>query len=199
LLFFFIAYKVFLTMLPPLSLLSARRKRLGLTQAQLAKESGVSQSLVAKLENGKVDPAYSRVKAIVEALDHLETISSPTAGQLMSAHVYSLRPSEPLYAASTFMRRHQVSQMPVIERGAVVGGISEKTIMDLIAKGGASTSLAGKTVGDVMEEPFPTVASSTPLQAIAELLKTAPAVLVTRGHELSGIITKADLLKAVHG
>ena len=38
--------------------ISKIRKQLGLTQIQLANLAGVSQSLIAKLESGRIDPSY---------------------------------------------------------------------------------------------------------------------------------------------
>ena len=40
------------------------RKRLGMTQNQLSEISGVSQSLIAKIEANKVAPTYRIVKKI---------------------------------------------------------------------------------------------------------------------------------------
>ena len=45
------------------------RKALGLTQKKLAFISGVSQSLVAKIESDRIDPTYSKVNQIFSALD----------------------------------------------------------------------------------------------------------------------------------
>jgi predicted transcriptional regulator len=51
---------------------------LGLTQGQLAKIAGVSQSFIAKIESGKIDPSYSKVKTIFDVLDlSLEEIIRP--------------------------------------------------------------------------------------------------------------------------
>ena len=47
------------------------RKKLGLTQGELAKAAGVSQSLIAKIESTKIDPTYSKVKLIFHALESL--------------------------------------------------------------------------------------------------------------------------------
>ena len=44
------------------------RVQLGITQSELARVAGVSQSLIAKLESGLVDPSFSTMKAISEAL-----------------------------------------------------------------------------------------------------------------------------------
>ena len=40
------------------------RKQLDLTQYAFAKEAGISQSMVAKIESGKLDPTYSYIKKI---------------------------------------------------------------------------------------------------------------------------------------
>ncbi|MBI2079314.1 helix-turn-helix domain-containing protein, partial [Candidatus Micrarchaeota archaeon] len=45
------------------SKLGSLRRKLGITQKELAKLAGVSQSLIAKIEMGKIDPAYSKVLA----------------------------------------------------------------------------------------------------------------------------------------
>jgi transcriptional regulator with XRE-family HTH domain len=46
-----------------------------ITQAELAKESGVSQSTIAQIEKGKKDPSISTLKKIAAALDvHLAVL-----------------------------------------------------------------------------------------------------------------------------
>ncbi|MEM2547192.1 MAG: helix-turn-helix domain-containing protein, partial [Candidatus Bathyarchaeia archaeon] len=66
-------------MLPSLDEIAKRRKLLGLTQKQLAKIAGVSQSFVAKVESGKIDPSYSKVKAIFDVLERMEAGENYTA------------------------------------------------------------------------------------------------------------------------
>lgn len=60
-------------MLPSLEEIIRKRKVLNLTQKQVSQLAGVSQSLIAKLESGKIDPSYTKVKAILDVLDRLET------------------------------------------------------------------------------------------------------------------------------
>lgn len=189
-----------IAILQDLPSIELRRKRLGLTQSGLARASNVSQSLIAKIESGSIDPAYSRAKAIFDALDSFEVQSKPTAGQLMSGRVHSIPSTETVKTAAAFMRRHQISQLPVIDSGRLVGSLSEKTLIDLVVKDGGQdySKLAGLRVRDIMDDAFPVVAPSTTITAIAELLKSSQAVLVRGQGDFLGIISKADLLKAMN-
>ena len=51
------------------SLILLTRVRLGMTQAQLAKRCGLTQSHIANIENGKVDVQLSTLRRIFAALD----------------------------------------------------------------------------------------------------------------------------------
>ena len=46
-----------------------RQERRGLTQAELAKMSGVSQSTIAQIEKGRKDPSITTLRKIADALD----------------------------------------------------------------------------------------------------------------------------------
>ena len=48
-------------MLPAIDIIPDRRRKLGLTQNQLADMAGVSQSYIAKLEAGKINIEHNRV------------------------------------------------------------------------------------------------------------------------------------------
>ena len=48
------------------------RKKYHLTQQELAKRAGVSQSLIAKIEAGLLDPTYTRAEQIFGALENVE-------------------------------------------------------------------------------------------------------------------------------
>ena len=182
-------------MLPQISSIQARRRRLGITQAELARESHTSQSFIAKLETQKLDPAYSLATKVFSALDGLEASSGAVAGELMTPKVYSVRPSEKVGAAVAILRKNDISQMPVMENGKAIGSISERWMLELLSNDNYA-KVATKLVGDTMDEPFPCVSAKTPASAVVGLLKYAPAVLVMRGQEVAGIISKSDLLKA---
>jgi riboflavin synthase len=58
--------------LPDISQIASFRRRLGVTQKRIAIESGVSQSLISKIEAGRVVPTYENAKLIIDALERIE-------------------------------------------------------------------------------------------------------------------------------
>jgi riboflavin synthase len=58
--------------LPDISQIASFRRRLGVTQKRIAIESGVSQSLISKIEAGRVVPTYDNAKLIIDALERIE-------------------------------------------------------------------------------------------------------------------------------
>src|SRR6266478_2623122 len=84
-------------MLPQLDEIPKKRKALGLTQSKLAQLAGVSQSIIAKIESGTVDPSYSIAKRLVEALEK-ESIqtSRPRVRDIMSSPLPTVNDDTPL-------------------------------------------------------------------------------------------------------
>lgn len=184
-------------MLPVQAEVKIRRKKIGLTQTELADKSGVSQSLIAKIETEKIDAAYTYLKKIFDTLEELENKTKPTARDVMNSNVNFVSKKESVEKAIALMRKHNFSQLPVLEEGFAVGSVSEKSFIDKISSGLDPAKLAKMECGEIMEEAFPVVSETTPLAAISELLKHHFAVLVRGKGKVIGIISKADLLKTI--
>jgi predicted transcriptional regulator len=185
--------------LPPLEEVKKIRRQLGLTQAQVASLAGVSQSLIAKIENGRTEPSYLHVKRIFEALDREARKVRPelTVGEVCSKRLVVGSRSERIYDAVATMRRHQISQLPIFEGEVQVGSLTERTISHELAVERTPEALSRLRVADIVGEPFPQLDERTALHVAAGLLQTESAVLVTKAGRPLGILTKADLLKAV--
>ena len=180
-------------MLPALELIPERRRKLGLTQSQLAELAGVSQSYIAKLEAGNIEPSYVKVKALFEALDKLEQKKQLSASQVMNRNVVGIQKNTVIHDAIDLMRRHGFSQLPVMDDELPVGSVSEGTLLDHLLAVKKNESQA-KYVYEIMDDPFPQVGEDAPVSLVTSLLKFYPAVLVQRKGKILGIITKADLL-----
>ncbi|MBS3131867.1 CBS domain-containing protein [Candidatus Woesearchaeota archaeon] len=169
------------------------RRNLGLTQMQLAKQAGVSQSIIAKIESGKIDPTYSKVKKIFEAISYFEKKQETNAEQIMNAKVISVSPGEDIKEAIKKMKKYDISQMPVIDDHKSIGLISESILLNALMDG------KGKKVSDIMEDAPPIVSKKSSIKVISNLLRHYPMVLVTEGGKMAGLITKADLLGKMYG
>jgi len=175
--------------------LKGMRKVLGLTQAELAKLSGVSQSLIAKIEAGKVDPSYTRTKKIFEILESFEKKAGRCAKDIMEADLITTDFDAAVSDAVKIMHAKAISQLPILRSGEVVGSLSEKNLVEKIASGDGVEDILIKRVDEIMDDPFPTVSEDTPLELVAKMLNYYGAVLVLSSGKPAGIITRSDLLK----
>jgi predicted transcriptional regulator len=182
-------------MFPTLEDIAKKRRQLGLKQAELAKLAGVSQSLVAKLESGKIDSSYTKVKTIFDVLDRLEAKTKIQEEKVVPNQVISIQKDEPVSKVVKLMKEHGYSQIPVFNGKQSVGSISEKTILRQILAGKELTHVSKLPIEEIMEEAFPQVSEDAPLSLISSLLQTYAAVLVSKKGDVVGIITKADLLR----
>ena len=175
--------------LPLPSELRFARKQANLTQEQLASLSGVSQSVIAKIENGKVDPSYSTV---VKLFSTLEKQSGKTllVREVMHRGIASVKPSDAVSLASTKMKNLGVSQLPVVSGGKVVGLISEEDVLKAIEKNFASSV----AVREIASPAPPFISSSAPASALPSILHISPLVCVFENSKLVGVDTRSDML-----
>ena len=175
-----------------------RRMRImaGLTQKELAERAGVSQSLIARIEAGTVDPRLSTLRKILKALT--PSIGELKAGHVMHKPVIWVDVDEPVKSVVELMEKYGISQVPVLERGAVVGTIHETTLLKHFLKTKNPSALFNKPAREVMDDPLPIVSPSSSISDVLALLSGEnPAVLVMEGGKLVGIITKIDVISAI--
>jgi predicted transcriptional regulator len=171
------------------SSLKKLRTEARLTQKELAEMAGVSQAHIAKIERGKVDPRLSTVNRIFQAL---QTGKERRSKDIMTEGVIFAKPSDNVLKASEVMVKNAVSQLPVSDRGRIVGTITEESIVRNLR-----SDLANEKVRNVMDPPLPTSSEEASIDSIRPLLERNAGVLVKRGSEVVGIITRSDLLKTI--
>jgi len=184
-------------MLPDIDEIPRMRKMLGLTQTALGKLAGVSQSTVVKVEKRQMNPSYDIVRRIMNALETEVRRQEKKAlvDQVQSRKVEFIDAKISLEDAASEMRRKKFSQLPVFHLGRSVGSISDKTITDLILAGKEPRELARIRVEDVMDPPFPQIDAKAPVELAAGLLRHYNAVIVVSRGDITGIVTKSDLMK----
>jgi cystathionine beta-synthase len=127
----------------------------------------------------------------------LEPRITVTAGQVVNdkqrraEQLVSVPLGVTIEQAVNLMREHNISQVPVIEAGEVVGSISETRILDILVSDPVAKL---KPVAEYMEKPFPVITEDASVEEIAHNIDhQTPAILVKRDTTFD-IITKSDLI-----
>lgn len=109
----------------------------------------------------------------------------------------SVAPAAAVRQALNLMSTWDVSQIPVLEAGQCVGGLTENTLM---TRALAQPTLLDRPVREVMDPPFPVVDALTQTDRLAPLLtRESPAALVQKDGQLMGIVSRYDVLQQLIG
>lgn len=179
-------------MIHNLDQIKSLRKKYGLNQKELADRAGVSQSLIAKIESGKVDPTYTKAQDIFSALEHIEKKEEVKAKEVMNSKIVFATVQETIKEIIKTMKNKGISQVPVMQKERAVGIISEANILNKIAE--HPEKINSLKVEEVMEEVPPIVSPGTGMKTLLHLLQEFPIVLVAEKGDIKGIISKTDLL-----
>ena len=172
-----------------------RRNFLGYSQLKFAKLANLSQSIITKLENGKIDPTYSTILKIEKALSKEENISNVKAESIMNKNIISITINTKIFEALEIMRNNDFSQLIVFDKNNnIIGTIYEKTILDIITK---KVNIYTTAIEKFIEHPpiiVPKEYSASELSFIFQN-KNTKFIVVGEQNKILGIITKSDLFK----
>lgn len=146
------------------------------------------------------------------------------AGEVMTRQVVSVRPDTPASSIALLLFKSGISAVPVIdENGAAIGMVSEGDLMprdeserearrdwwlkllgegeDLSPEYLQYLGSKDRAAREIMHSPVITVQENADLVEVAEILfsKKIKRVPVERGGRVVGIVSRADLVKAVAG
>ncbi|MFX0025358.1 MAG: CBS domain-containing protein [Candidatus Hermodarchaeota archaeon] len=182
-------------MLPDFASLKYLRKSLNFSQKELGDKLGIPQSTISRIENGTMDPPYSKFKRIYEFLEiesRKKKQAKMTARDIMTDNIISIKPKSSIKEAIELMYDNDISQLPIIEKGQNVGSITSKKIQKEITD---KPEIINADIFLIKELPFPEVEVDWDAKDISNLLVNYPAVLVKRRDSYIGIITDSDFLK----
>jgi CBS domain-containing protein len=111
----------------------------------------------------------------------------------MRSDPLTIGPTEMLATAQATMQREGIRQLPVIDKGALVGILTERNLREHVGY------LDSTRVDGAMTENPVTVVSTTPAIDAARLLldRKINALPVVDDGRLIGIVTRSDLLRLV--
>lgn len=109
----------------------------------------------------------------------------------------SVAPAASVRQALNLMSTYGISQVPVIAGDDSVGSVTEGPV---IARALGDAKLLERSVGEVMQPPFPVVDAGLPFERLNTLLShDTQAALVRKDGRLIGLVTRYDVLRQVAG
>jgi cystathionine beta-synthase len=122
-----------------------------------------------------------------------------TASDLIANHkdepLVSVYAEELVSHAIAKMRKFNISQIPVMRDGKVVGSLDETHTYQLLVE---DQSKLNAPISSIMQKAFPVVKESTSIEEISKLInKETPAVLVDLANGKFDIVTKQDIIAAI--
>ena len=156
------------------------------------------RSYLSKLYNDE----WMRVNGLLATTGAIVRVGELLAARHHDAElpdVVIARTTDRVGAAIDLLQLYGISQLPVSQDAegdalaGIVGSVSEQGLLDRAYR---NPETVERTVGEVMDRPFPTVAVEASLDAAFGLLSGgSPAALAVRAGRPAGVITKLDLLE----
>ena len=108
--------------------------------------------------------------------------------------VVTLSPDDSLLTAYNRMRAGDISQMPVVDHGKLVGILDESDILAAVGAREGRADRFGQTVGAAMTRDVHTLQVHEPLEALKPIFDRDQVAVVVDGDQLVGLITRVDLI-----
>ncbi|MDE2510602.1 MAG: pyridoxal-phosphate dependent enzyme, partial [Elusimicrobia bacterium] len=116
-------------------------------------------------------------------------------GRAKTKGLATVKPTDSLFDAMATMRKHDISQMPVFEKGHPAGTLHEDEVLGMMLKG---RQIKKMIVREAMGAALPVVEPQARIEAVLRYITPdRPAVLVRTGKTTYDILTKYDVLTAV--
>jgi cystathionine beta-synthase len=112
--------------------------------------------------------------------------------------VYTAHPTDRLRDVVSLMKELDISQLPVVDDGQLVGLVTEVELLNHMLFS-THTPSSDETIETMIAREVPTVQVETPMETLMSLFSTARVAVVLDEGQVAGIITKIDLLDFLAG
>jgi cystathionine beta-synthase len=127
-------------------------------------------------------------------------VSGMTARDLVamgvSGELYSVEAAQPVEVAVRVMSEHDFSQISVTKDGRIIGSLNEAHLYEEFCR---DTDLKTKPVEAIMQQAFPFVDASTPVDLLSTMITPSNPALLVRDFKTQKtfIITRSDIIRVL--
>ena len=109
---------------------------------------------------------------------------------------FSVKKEDTIHHVFQLMKEHDISQLPVMEEGTIVGSVTENVVLEFLLENPLKHST--KEVNEIMGEAFPIVGEDLPCRNLSRYIsKMMPAVIAKDRSGILHILTQYDIIQAV--
>ncbi len=181
-------------MLPELDSIKKLRLKLDISQKDLAKRCNISASMLNQIERGGAKPSYDTAKRIFEVLESEEFRDQKKAGDICTRNIATLSPTDRVGDAISLLKKHGISQIPIMSRNTCVGLITSDDITNQLEDNSFDMNTR---LSRIPRSPPPIVSVDHPANKLRIHLSISKCVLVSEKGKIIGIITSEDFHKLI--
>jgi cystathionine beta-synthase len=164
---------------------------------ELAQEMGRGKTIVVVLpDSGSryITKFYSdewmKDNGFLDPTDRMGTVGDLVGSKRRS--VYTVKPSDTAKHAVELMKRHGISQLPVMDNGKPIAMLHEVDLLQALLEGRHELD---EPVSAVMKPLEGVVTTRTPVSRLRELFAKDQVAIVKDGDQVAAIVTKIDLIE----
>ncbi|HLF15186.1 MAG TPA: cystathionine beta-synthase [Bacteroidota bacterium] len=105
----------------------------------------------------------------------------------------AITPTTSVREALAYFREHDISQLPVIDKGKSVGTVTDNDLLSAVL---ADNKTLDAKVSAIMKPAYPIIGSASPVEHAIDYLKAKDAaVLIEEDRKIIGILTRYDVIE----
>jgi cystathionine beta-synthase len=141
------------------------------------------------------DDEWMRSNGFLEEEDPLGTVRDLLAAKRQRPIIATKR-GESLRNVITMMKEHSISQIPVLDNGRLSGLVSELDLLNFML---SHPGQMDGSIDELIEADYATVTPQTKIKLLKNIFNDAKLVCVLERDDLSGVISKIDLIEYLAG
>jgi cystathionine beta-synthase len=162
-----------------------------------AKSSGRKENILVLMPDGAskyiskiFNDDWMRENGFIEEEKGLGTVRDLLAGK-PSGQIVTLSAGEKVREAIDKLKRHGISQLPVLDGGKLRGMVQEVDLLRHLVSG---TGTLDSPIADLIESDYATVTPSTKVELLKGVLNDTKIAIVMEKDSVVGVVTKIDLI-----
>ncbi len=111
-----------------------------------------------------------------------------------SQHLISASKNDQISEVINLLSKHNISQLPVMDKGEITGSISEKDIFKLVLENPENKN---NSIELIVKPPFPEVDANATVEELSKLMDKESSAITVKLSSGFGIITRQDIIESL--